>query len=341
MALNIGDRVRFLNDVGGGYITKFQSKNVVLVMQDDGFEVPILTKEIVVVESVSKEAPSAKAAPRVEEDVEDDDYSYEETPEGDQLKLIFALVPQDAKNIPGMGLDIYLVNDSNYFISFVIAESDKQKLHPVANGLLEPNTKELIQGFSLSDLAEVNAFSVQGIAFKKDKPYQEQEVLQRSIAINAVKLSKATSYQRNEYFHEPAVITEISIDPLQQKVEELTQQQTQEIVKEKERRPRVKKSASPKVNNNIVEVDLHIHELLDNTAGMSNGEMLGYQMDTFHQTLEEYKNKKGQKIVFIHGVGNGTLKNDLRKELDRKYKYSYQDASFREYGFGATMVIIK
>ena len=58
--------------------------------------------------------------------------------------------------------------------------------------------------------------------------------------------------------------------------------------------------------------------------------------------LAEYKNKKGQKIVFIHGKGNGILKNSILTELKTKYKnYYYQDASFREYGFGATMVTIK
>jgi len=32
----------------------------------------------------------------------------------------------------------------------------------------------------------------------------------------------------------------------------------------------------------------------------------------------------------------------VRRELQRKYpKYPFQDASFREYGFGATMVLLK
>lgn len=43
--------------------------------------------------------------------------------------------------------------------------------------------------------------------------------------------------------------------------------------------------------------------LLDTTAGMSNSEILNYQLDVFRKTLEECKNKKGQKIVFIHGKG--------------------------------------
>jgi dsDNA-specific endonuclease/ATPase MutS2 len=89
-------------------------------------------------------------------------------------------------------------------------------------------------------------------------------------------------------------------------------------------------------------VDLHAHELLDTTAGMSNSEILNYQLDVFRKTLDEYKNKKGQKIVFIHGKGDGVLRKALLQELKYKYKnYQSQDASFREYGFGATMVTIR
>ena len=89
------------------------------------------------------------------------------------------------------------------------------------------------------------------------------------------------------------------------------------------------------------EVDLHINELIDYSEGMSNSEILQIQLDRFHFVIEQNKKNKGKKIVFIHGVGNGVLKNEIRKLLERKYKgLNYQDASFREYGFGATMVII-
>ncbi len=58
--------------------------------------------------------------------------------------------------------------------------------------------------------------------------------------------------------------------------------------------------------------------------------------------MEENKNKKDQKIIFIHGKGDGVLKKTILDELKSKYKNAYyQDASFREYGFGATMVTIK
>ena len=69
--------------------------------------------------------------------------------------------------------------------------------------------------------------------------------------------------------------------------------------------------------------------------------MLNYQLKRFREVLEENKRFKGKKIVFIHGKGEGVLRNAIINELRSKYKsYTYQDASFREYGFGATMVTI-
>ncbi|MFR5659868.1 MAG: Smr/MutS family protein [Butyricimonas faecihominis] len=68
----------------------------------------------------------------------------------------------------------------------------------------------------------------------------------------------------------------------------------------------------------------------------------GYQMDVFHKTLEQYKLRRGQKIVFIHGKGDGVLRQRILWELQTKYKrFNHQDASFKQYGYGATMVTIK
>jgi dsDNA-specific endonuclease/ATPase MutS2 len=82
--------------------------------------------------------------------------------------------------------------------------------------------------------------------------------------------------------------------------------------------------------------------LLDTTAGMSNAEILDYQLQKFNEVMQENLHRKNQRIVFIHGKGEGILKNAILKELKSKYRKCYvQDASFQKYGYGATMVIIK
>ena len=75
---------------------------------------------------------------------------------------------------------------------------------------------------------------------------------------------------------------------------------------------------------------------------MTNGEIIEIQLGRFETALQTAVNANSNKIVFIHGVGNGRLKHELRKKLDRKYPdLKYQDASFKEYGYGATMVYLK
>lgn len=51
--ISTGDRVRFLNSIGGGVVKGFQNKQVVIVEDEHGFDVPVLISECVVVESAS------------------------------------------------------------------------------------------------------------------------------------------------------------------------------------------------------------------------------------------------------------------------------------------------
>lgn len=53
-SVKIGDKVRFINAKGGGIVRKFQSKTVVLVEEEDGFETPVLISEVVVVKETDK-----------------------------------------------------------------------------------------------------------------------------------------------------------------------------------------------------------------------------------------------------------------------------------------------
>ena len=64
--MNIGDKVRFLNDVGGGTITAFRPGGIVLVEDEDGFDVPIPQNEVVVIEESAPKVEKKKNTPKVE-----------------------------------------------------------------------------------------------------------------------------------------------------------------------------------------------------------------------------------------------------------------------------------
>jgi len=124
---------------------------------------------------------------------------------------------------------------------------------------------------------------------------------------------------------------------------QLTANQNHALLEEKVQADSKKKSTA-KISKKhkgerVLEVDLHIENLVDSTRGMDNYDMLSLQLKTAQKKLEFAKNKKIQKVVFIHGVGKGVLKEELEL-LFRSYSYNYYPASFKEYGSGATEVLV-
>ena len=356
-----GDNVRFLNAVGGGIVTRVdENKKMVYVEDGDGFEMPVQERECVLIEAINKEtnfpirdfktkttAVSAQMA-REPESAKTEPAKAEpivETPEGENLVALLAFFPMNIKEMQTTSYECFLVNDSNYYLYYNVVNGENDAWQSVANGLIEPNTQEMLAEITKEQLSAWERLRVQLLPFKQGKNYTPQTVIDARLKINAVKFYKLHSFTANDYFDEPALLIDITSEKEKEdenkKLAEISPEEIKQAMFQKEEtgRPRIVKR---KEAQEVIEVDLHINELLDSTAGMSSGDMLQCQLDKFHAVLEEYKNKKGQKIVFIHGKGEGVLRNEIEKLLKTQYKaYYFQDASFREYGFGATMVTIK
>lgn len=99
--------------------------------------------------------------------------------------------------------------------------------------------------------------------------------------------------------------------------------------------PRPKERNLPKM-----EVDLHINQLVKNPKGLGNYDMLNLQLDTAKRQLEFAISKRIQKVVFIHGVGAGVLKEELRYLFNKYDNVKHYDADYQKYGLGATEVYI-
>ena len=349
--MKIGDKVRFLSEVGGGIVKGFQGKDIALVEDEDGFEIPMLVKECVVIHTDDYNIPlktgKKQGAPEVEEEPEEEEkpitYRAPEIKGNDVLNVYLAYVPQDVKAISATAFDAYLVNDSNYFIDYLYLSAEGKSWTLRSRGTVAPNMKQHLEEFDKSALNGMEHVAVQLLAYKDDRTFLLKNAVSMELRVDTVKFYKLHTFQQTDFFAEPALMYDVVRDDESVKQVFVSADDIREALLQKTvpDQPKVPKKHQPKVKNDIVEVDLHIHELLDDTNGMSNSEMLNYQLDVFHKTLNEYKNKKGQRIVFIHGKGDGVLRRAILDELKRKYKnYSSQDASFREYGFGATMVTI-
>ena len=85
-------------------------------------------------------------------------------------------------------------------------------------------------------------------------------------------------------------------------------------VKAKKTNMRPKRSTSMNPDGSLT-IDLHI-EAIPGGVNVPKGQQLQFQMDTFRRVIRENANRRGMKITFIHGIGDGILKAAIRKELD-------------------------
>lgn len=374
--MKIGDKVRFLSEVGGGVVTGFQGKEIVLIEDADGFDIPMSIRECVVIETDDYNIPtsaSKAAKKRAEEQsaartvsampkssspvsgIESQAerlakpqvsvYRQPEVKGGDTLNVYLAFVPEDIKAVSTTPFEAYLVNDSNYYMYYTYASAEGKSWTARSHGLIEPNTKLLLEEFEKSELNDRERVAVQLVAFKDNRSFVMKPAVNVEIRIDTVKFYKLHTFQMTDFFDTPALMYDVVKNDSSSKQVYVSAEELQDALMQKKT---VESSSKPKTivkrggKNEIIEVDLHIGELLDDTRGMSNSEILGYQLDKFREVMEQYKNKREQRIVFIHGKGDGVLRKALLDEMKRKYPAcKTQDASFQEYGFGATMVTIK
>lgn len=350
--MKIGDKVRFLSEVGGGIVKGFQGKDIVLVEDADGFDIPMPVRECVVIDTddynmAKKSVPSPKKTEEPAKPVKPEMPPVQRQPEtrgGDTLNVFLAYVPEDVKVISSTPFEAYLVNDSNYYLYYTYLSAEGKAWKTRSHGLIDPNTKLLLEEFTKDLLNEMEHVAVQFIAFKENRTAALKPAVGVELRIDTVKFYKLHTFRDSEFFEQPALIYDIVKDDVPARQVYVSAEDLQEALLQKKDtdKPKSRSIVKRGGGKDILEVDLHIGELLDNTTGMSNSEILNYQLDKFREVMEKYKGKREQKIVFIHGKGDGVLRKAILDELKRKYSACrYQDASFQEYGFGATMVTIK
>ncbi|MBQ7495166.1 MAG: DUF2027 domain-containing protein, partial [Bacteroidaceae bacterium] len=218
--MQIGEKVRFLNETGGGVIAGFQGKDIVLVRDEDGFDIPMLRSQVVVVETnannfVRKQAKQAlqNLQPlQLQQPQQSHPLQPQERKGGDLLNVCLAFVPEDARELSNTRFGAYLINDSNYYVSAVVANNEGAAWHMRWQGTLAPNTKQLTETFDRSILNDLERIGVQLIAWKQDKPYMLKPAVGVELRLDTVKFYKLHVFQPSPFFREAALIYDIVRD---------------------------------------------------------------------------------------------------------------------------------
>lgn len=343
--IKIGDKVKFLNDVGGGVVTRFLNKNMVMVENYDGFEIPYPILQLLNTSDPElniglEKVERTPVQQQITTTVKVEENKGVIIKGKDSPDFYFCIVPTDSTNPIGGEIELYLVNDSNFTVLFHYSYFKNGVNKTIKHGTIHPNSKVELESLLQNDLSELPEFGFQMIFFQKEENDWHEPIVKR-FKVNPVKFYKETSFHPNPFFRRNALVLQISKNILTTEIDKLTEDDFKKLVQEKEEKPAPEKPVQKRTED-IVEIDLHINELIDNPAGLSNAEILEIQKEKVESEMKLAIQTGVKKIVFIHGVGQGVLKQEVINLLKTKFKkYYFQDASFKEYGYGATMVILR
>ena len=96
----------------------------------------------------------------------------------------------------------------------------------------------------------------------------------------------------------------------------------------------------PVEDPSVVEVDLHLHKLVEDESRLSDDEKLSFQLACVERRLNAAIRERKRRVIVILGLGEGVLREEVRKALQFYEGVRFDDADPRRYGYGATAIEI-
>lgn len=320
LRFKIGDYVRFIDEKREGYITKEINEATVGVTDSDGFEIPVAKSNLTYVYGHHSNADTANNAMPVaqvdEKFVEDG---------------IYLAVAEDNK--ASVVAHFTLVNRTSYQLLLSLKTEKAGIYKGEFAGVIQPKSSVQVYTANLGDLDNWPSFTFQALFFSTGnvKPAVPLQLNKRfkSKDFSGAKnqIAEINKYGWLIRLDEPALV----IDAQKLKESLLEGSLSRSFGKEK-----------PKVAKPKQEVDLHIERLRDDHHFLSQTEILNVQLEQFQKNLDAAIVHQMPSIVFIHGVGNGTLRDRIHKTISKHPQVrTFMDAKKEKFGYGATEVIFK
>ena len=352
----VGDKVNFLNSTGGGTVKKIIDTRMVEVTIEDGFDIPVLMSDLVldfrsqpdkrqqIVDSTQKEIQQKQIIEEKEMDEARKSALRRFGRNAEEEGLYLAFIPQDQQWLLTGLLDVVLVNHTPADALYSFNIKEEGKYINVDYGSIAPHSKVVIESISREDIEYWCEGYIQVILSQEEADFVYHP-LHAPFSFRSSRFFKDGSYVESGVLGEKAVMINLSsMLALKETETDLAKMQkdgdkktvaAQKLVKEKAAIDRHQTAPGEAI------VDLHIGELVDNILGMSSNDMFRIQMNYFKKMLESAITNEYDKVTFIHGVGNGVLKNAIIEELKHYENTSNRMASIMKFGVGAIDVMIK
>ena len=319
--MNVGDRVRLLSGSEEGVVVKIGTKGIVEVEIDDGFVIPVMKNELVLVSGLESRYFGEKSleTDSVRNSEEDTEIIR---PVVAHRGLFLAFVPINDQRIA-----LKLINNTDFDCAFTFYEKEMDKHIPVRIETLSTKKNLLITEKRWINFDEWNELFFQFIFFNK--------------SLNDMKAPLVTSYKpRAGHFRKKTSIPMIDeqgyfvrLDDEKYEIDSDKILESIEIISRKTDSP-------PKEAFVKSEIDIHAEELGINQ--MDSSEILKIQLDTFEKHFDKAVQYGNHDFTVIHGIGNGTLRHQVHKILSGHPHVAYfKDAHKDKFGYGATYIKIK
>lgn len=323
--MNIGDRVRLLHGREQGIITRFLGNDQVEIAIDNDFTIPVMRREIVVVAAEEDKFFGANAGTLAP------DSGKNKTPEAPLAPALSAkgLYIGLTHQSPEL-LAVTIINNTDYDLLYTYGEEQNERYKGINNDKLNPKAFKVVSHLHLKDFDKWPDLVLQFIQHRASTVALLEPGLRR------IKF-KASSFYKSKKTA-PVINKEAYLFPVDIKLEKIDLEKLQD------------KLADPALTAETYtlqapphEVDLHIEKLTQqDPRTMSNSEILKLQLSTFQDNLDRALAANMHEIIFIHGTGNGVLRNEIHKILGyNKQIRFYEDARKEKFGYGATLVRLK
>lgn len=368
MELKVGDKVRFLNEKGEGIVARILGNNMVNVAIEEGFELPVMASDLIKIEPTSMAGrffdrdinvdlieisiprpripvSTPVSEPEAYEDTQDERVSslYRQPGSAIPEGLYLVWVPNNQKILLTGKMDINLINNTEHDVlySFLLREG-LDKHVGMDYDVVPPYSKIILETIERDDLEKFSEGILQAL-FHNDKSAVVLAPLHASFKVKPVRFYKESNYQDLGLIGKKAIIVLLG-DVAGQIISK-----SEEALKGLD--PSVKQKVTAvappafidgyKIGLREAEVDLHISALKDDYSQMSNGEILTFQVDHFKKMMDSAISNNYQKVVFIHGIGNGSLKSAVITALADYENVESRTAPFAKYGNGAVEITIR
>ncbi len=340
---NPGDQVGFVNEKGGGTVVALTKTGQYRIAIEDGFEITMAGNELVLEKPAADLKTPPVVAPVDMARVQPENKPFFRVPEN-ELSLV--ILPAMENKVLTGDIEFFVVNQTPFELYFVLTCDMQKEHHLVATGRLGKGEEMKAGTFARQALTDWEKLHMQCLFFRLT-PYAYLPPLKRDLPLLLPDLSVSgnekgrLAFARYIPVYRYSGLNETDWNGMAEKLENLKSKglKSAEIQRRRETGLSEQDERRFGILRNSKEVDLHMEHLAGKGTIPDDAYLLEVQIRHFNMEMDKAILNHYHSIVFIHGVGEGVLRNALIHELKNYAGISWRNGAYEKYGAGAIEVL--